>query len=357
MIARLSARFMIPLFFSAIITIALGAEQSSAPNPTSTSITYRKSDATLGDVAATLTKASGIPIITAPQQSQKRCPTDYVNIPFWEALERTAKQTGNKIVLHEKGTRIGLEPKGSTREVSTVSGPYRIVAKQVIGRELLDLGTTFHEVYLEVHWEPRIPVFRIDSQPRITKATDNRGVALASPTSTASTYPTEALTDMKVKLTGLTRESKQIEILAGEFRVTAAASMLVFKFDDLAGKTPVTKTQSQVTATLKGISKPDKWWEVELELQYPKDFPIFESFEEQKWLRDNRLQLVSPEGKPTEPESEEVAAQLHRQRVTATYRFPGNLNPLAKGWSLIYETPSPLVEMKIPFELRNIPLP
>jgi len=41
----------------------------------------------------------------------------------------------------------------------------------------------------------------------------------------------------------------------------------------------------------------------------------------------------------------------------ATYRFPANLNPLAKGWSLIYETPSPLLEMKVPFELKNIPIP
>jgi hypothetical protein len=307
-------------------------------------------------VTAALSKFSDIPISASPLDIQKKCPADYVKMPFWEALEKAAKQTGTKIVLHEKGTKVALEQRGNSREVSAVSGPFRIVAKQVIGRSLLDLGTTFHEVYLEVHWEPRIPVFRIDAQPRITKATDNRGVELMASSSTASTYPTEALTDMKIKLTGLTRESSQIGVLAGEFRLTAAAKMLSFQFRDLAGKLPIQQTQSQITSTLKGISKPDKWWEVELELQYPKDHPAFESFEEQKWLRDNRLQLVSPEGKPIEPESEVIEVH-NRHRVVCTYRFPGNLNPLAKGWSLNCETPGPLVELKIPFELKNIPIP
>jgi hypothetical protein len=356
MIARLSRRFILPPFFVAIITIGLGANQAPPTIPSPTIIPYQKSDATLGDLAASLSKLSGIPISASPQNMQKKISIDFVKMPFWEALEKTAKQTGTRIVLHEKATKVALEPRGNSREVSTVTGPFRIVAKQVIGRELLDLGTTFHEVYIEVHWEPRIPVFRIDAQPRITKASDNRGVALAADNLTASAYPTESLSDMKIKLTGLTRESSRIAVLAGEFRLTAASNMLTFKFNNLASKQPLSNTQNQVMATLKGIAKPDKSWEVDLELQYPKDHPAFESFEEQKWLRDNRLQLVSPAGKPIEPESE-VLEVHNRNRVVATYRFPETLNPLEKGWSLIYECPGPLVEYTIPFELKNIPIP
>jgi hypothetical protein len=356
MIARLSRRFILPLFFVAIITIASEAVQIQSEIPAPTTITCQKADATLGDVTSELSKLSGIPISATGLDLQKKCPANFVKMPFWVALETTAKQTGTKIVLQEKGTKVALEPKGNSREVSAVNGPFRIVAKQVIGRELLDLGTTFHEVYIEVHWEPRIPIFRIDTQPRITKAADNRGVELLASTTSASTYPTESLSDMKIRLTGLTRQSSQIGVLAGEFRLTAATSMLSFRFRDLTSKLPITQSQNLVTATLKGVSKPDKSWEVELELQYPKDHPAFESFEEQKWLRDNRLQLVSPAGKPIEPESEELSVH-NRNRVVATYRFPGNLNPLAKGWSLIYETPGPLSEFKIPFELKNIPIP
>ena len=97
-----------------------------------------------------------------------------------------------------------------------------------------------------------------------------------------------------------------------------------------------------------------KTWDVELELVYPPGGPEFESFEEHKWLRDNRLQLVSPDGKPVDPDSEDVVAS--GKTVNATYRFKG-ANPKAKGWSLVYVVPGPLVEVTVPFKLENIPLP
>jgi hypothetical protein len=356
MTVRLSRVFVLTLIIIPILAIGIAALalQPSRPPLPPTAITISKPDATLGETAATLSRVSGIPISVPPAMAQEKCPIDITNAPFWEALEKVAKQTGTRIVLTDKGEKVSLEPRGKSQEVSTVSGPFRIVARQVIGRALLDLGTTFHEVYLEVHWEPRIAVFRIDSQPAITKAIDDRNRALTA-TATASTHPTDATTEMRIRVNGLTRESKQIGVLAGEFRVTAAEKMLSFRFGDLTGKLPASQTQNDVTAKLIEIAKPDKTWDVKLELQYPSDHPAFQSFEEQKWLRDNRVYLVSPGLKQTEPESEEV--DVHGRRIVATYRFPGNLNPREKGWSLVYKTPSPLVEFKVPFELKNIPIP
>ena len=61
-----------------------------------------------------------------------------------------------------------------------------------------------------------------------------------------------------------------------------------------------------------------------------------------------------PEGKPLDPDSEEVLAS--GKTVSATYRFKG-ANPKAKGWGLVYVVPGPLVEVTVPFKLENIPLP
>jgi hypothetical protein len=357
MTVRLLSRSLLTALSVLLVAIATAATQPPATTIAPTLITFHKSDAALGDVAAALTKASKIPISVPPAESRLKCPAAFAGMPFWEALEQSARQTGMKIVLLEKGTKVGLEPRGASREVATVSGPFRIVVKQVIGRALLDLGANFHEVYLEVNWEPHIPVFRIATEPRITKAVDDRGIALTAASSTANAYPTEAITDMKIKVSGLTRSSKQIASLAGEFRVTAAEQILTFKFKNLTGKMPDLIIQEDVKVSLKSINKSDKTWDVELELVYPDDHPPFESFEEQKWLRDNKLQLVSPDGKPIDPESELLEVSSRKGRVGATYRFPGMLNPLAKGWALVCETPSPLKEFKIPFELKNIPLP
>lgn len=346
------------LLLLSIVAVAAvaDAQPAAAPALAPTTVTLQLRDVPLAEAAAALSKASGIPIAVAPGVARSPCSAMYAGVPFWDALERTARATDTKVVLLEKGTKIALEPRGECREVVAASGAFRIVAKQVVGRALLDLGATFHEVTLEVNWEPRILVYRIDAEPRITRAVDDRGVVLTAPAATASAYPSEAVTDMKVKLLGLTRASKDIAVLAGEFRATAAPKLLAFKFDNLSAKLPVSKTEDRVTATLKSITKADTVWEVEIELLYPEDHPVFESFEEQKWLRDNRLRLVPPGGaKAVEPENEEVGGR--GRRVVATYRFPGTLNPLTKGWTAIYETPAPLVEVKVPFELKNIPLP
>jgi hypothetical protein len=356
-----------PLIYSflVLILIAIPAKTvaTASPLPPSplaaplapTLVSYRNADATLGDVVTALTKASGIPITFPHRLGVAKCPVRFEGLSFWEALEQISRTMGLKITVQERGAKLALEPRGESQEVSSVSGPFRLVAKQVVGRALLETGTHFHEVSLEAHWEPRLAVFRIDAQPQISKVVDDRGVALEATGSSLLSYPSEAVSEMKIKLTGLTRASKQIGILAGEFRVTAAERILVFKFANLAGKLPATQTQQEVQATLRSIAKPDKSWEVDLELVYPEKHPPFESFEEQKWLRDNRLHLISPAGKPTEPESEEIAAS--GRRVMATYRFPGTLDLRGKGWALAYETPSPLLEFKVPFELKNIPLP
>ena len=138
--------------------------------------------------------------------------------------------------------------------------------------------------------------------------------------------------------------------------------MLAFRFHDLAGKLPAgAAPQEGVTATLRRFTKEDNVWEAEVELNYPPGQPHFESFEEVVWLTQNRMQLVPPGGgKAFAPDDHQILET--GRRVVVVYRFkedPGKglANPKAKGWSVVYETPSPLVEFKVPFELKDIPLP
>ena len=259
--------------------------------------------------------------------------------------------------VRDGGRNVTLEPRAANREVSAVSGPFRVVAPLVTGRLLVESGTAYHEVQLEAHWEPRMPVFRIDSNPKITKAEDDRGRALVADPSISRHHPTVALTDMKVRLTGLTRDSKRIATLAGEFRATAAEKLLTIPFKSLAGKFPATQTADGVKVVLKSFTKVAGFWEAELEMTYPEGHPNFESFEEQKWLRDTRLRLVGADGKPFEPDNDDVVAS--GRNVTATYRYKllSTMNPTGKDCSLVLETPGPLKEVTVPFVLKNIPIP
>jgi len=355
MLRRLALAILLVAGFLLAASVAADPAPMALP---ATRITLKQSDSTLADVVIALSKASGLTITAEADIARMKCPVAFAGAPLWEALEKVARDTDAKLVVSEAdgGRAIALARRGASKEVSAASGAFRLTARTVTGRLLLDSGTTIHELMLLVHWEPRYHVFRIDANPKIIAAKFDKSNDLITDATITRQYPTSAIAEMKIRLAGLPRRAGKIDVIAGEFRATAAEKMLTFQFDDLTGRDAITKKLDQVTAKLKPLAfdETTKTWDVDLELVYPPGGPVFESFEEHKWLRDNRLQLISPQGKPLKPDSEDVVAS--GDMVSATYRFK-SANPKMKGWSLVYEVPSPLVEATVPFKLENIPVP
>src|SRR5437773_1513639 len=68
------------------------------------------SHSTLGKVTKEITKQTGIPIaLPGDKAAGEPCDGIFNGKPFWFALEFTASQTGNRIVLHDSGRKIALE--------------------------------------------------------------------------------------------------------------------------------------------------------------------------------------------------------------------------------------------------------
>jgi hypothetical protein len=290
-----------------------------------------------------------------------KCDVQFTKMPFWEALQSAADKSGARMTLHEGGKKVELVPRGKSREVATTSGSFRVVAQQVIGRALLDQGITVHEVSLLVHWEPRIRVYRIDSSPKISKVTDVPGSRIVAEEGGAQLLPLDSTSEMRVKLSGLTRDSDKITTLAGVFTVTGAEKLLAFTFIAPGGKLPADQKDSGVTASLKRVQKKDDTWEIAIDVNYPPGQPVFESFQGEWWLRDNKLTVRSG-GKSFVIDDYEIPMPDSPQPLRVVYRFKedaakGLGDPTKPGWSIVYETPGPLVEMKVPFELKDIPLP
>lgn len=345
------------LFLSGLTGVAADPPKPAVPPRL---VSFEQTDSTLKDVLAALTKQTGLPVTYPEAAGKQPCDAVFHGKPFWYALELIADQTGQRIAVSGDGGAISLAPRGKSREVSNVSGPFRVVARQVVGRALLDEGTTAHEVRLDVHWEPRFPVFRIDSTPTVTEAKDDRGTALTSQPGGSGSQPAGYAHAAAVRLGGLTREAKRIGVLKGDFTVVASEKLLTFRFADLAAKRPAAlPAQERVTATLTRFAKEDATWEAEIELLYPPTIPEFESFE--AWAAGNQIRLISPDGtKVFAPDSRNVSAA--GRRVVGTYYFKedrakGLIDPAAKGWSLVVEAPSPPAEFRVPFELKDVPLP
>jgi hypothetical protein len=334
--------------------------QPEQPAVKPTTITYQKQNTVLGDVAAELSRSlAGVAVTPEGAAAKAKCSVALSGTPFWEALEQVAKQTQTRLLLRDDGRSVVLAPLGNRPPtISSIWGPFRVVAREVTGRALLDEGTVAHTVHLTAHWEPRMPVYRIDNYPKVTEMKDDRGRSLTVPPRTSQDYPVGSAHDKMTveQVTGLTRDSKRIAVLSGAVRAVVAERMLAVPFSNLGGKYPMEQTVGNVKVTLKRFEQEDDVWHAEVALEYPTNHPEFQSFEAQKWLRDTRLQLVSPDAKPIDPASQEPGLPLGRF-AEVTYRFKVAGDPRKKGWSLVCHTPGPLTEVTVPFTLKDIPIP
>ncbi|HEY1186150.1 MAG TPA: hypothetical protein VGE74_00775 [Gemmata sp.] len=351
---------IISLTFGTIAALTAAEPPKTPPVPTP--VTFTKPGAVLGEVGTELSKQSKVPIALPPQLLKAKCGATFDKVPFWDAVQRTADAAGARVALSEGGRKVEFLPRGNSKEVATTSGAFRVVAQQVTGRALLDSGATFYDVGLLVHWEPRLRVYRIDTAPRITKVADDIGTKIAAPGGGAQVLPASATTELKVRLEGIPRKAERLTTLSGEFAVTVAEKLLTFTFAAPGGKLPEAQKQLGVSAALKRVQKKGDTWEVVVEVNYPPGQPAFESFQGEWWLRDNRLRLRSPEGKTVALDDYEIPSPDRSNPLVVIHRFKedataGFGNPTANGWELVYETPAPLVDTTIPFELKNVPLP
>ncbi|HEY8503461.1 MAG TPA: hypothetical protein VIL46_02690 [Gemmataceae bacterium] len=315
--------------------------------------------APLGDVLRDLTRQTNIAVDPGSADPGGEITSNFRAVPFWEALQRIAAETGHRVVLRDRGKAIALEKSDAPAPPASVSGPFRIAARELAARRDLDTGRSTYHLALSVNWEPRFKVFRIDAYPTVTSGRDDRGGVVTAPAVKAKTPVTGFQADSRVRLEGLSADSRAVAELSGAFTATVAEKMLLFRFDDLTAAQPLTQKQEGVTATLRRFEKRGDRWVAEVELRYPPGQPEFESFE--SWLGENRLTLVAPGGRRRFPsEDYEVLAGGEVARVRYLFEedpdrglTPGD----RKGWSLEYETPSPLKEVTVPFTLRDIPLP
>ncbi|MCS6863602.1 MAG: hypothetical protein RMJ56_14155 [Gemmataceae bacterium] len=345
----------------AVVPAAEPPQQPPAPLAPTT-VTWSKPQAVLGEILKEFPSTPGVELAVAPGVLKTPFQPAFHQTPFWQALQTAADQTKTRLLLSNRGQKIELIPRGDSQVVAATQGAFRIVAHQVVGRAILDEGVTSHELTLLVHWEPRLRVYRIDTTPRVRHIDDATGSKLSVAGGGTQIVPTGATSEMKLRISGLSRASPGIRTLAADFRVTAAQQLLVFTFAAPAGQRPPPQTQANVTATLQRVEKRDHWWEIEVAVLYPDKQPVFESFQGEWWLRDNRLVVTSPAGKAFVIRDFEVAAPDNPYPLRVIHRFredgaQGLGNPTAQGWTITYETPSPLVEWTVPFELHNIPLP
>jgi len=346
----------------AVCLFAADLARADEPPPITAKPVTLARTATATEVATAIREQTGIAVDVSGVDPAKKVDVRFDKTPFWNAVEKLAADTGCRVAVSRGGRDIALVPRtaGVSVPPSSVDGPFRVVLKEVVARREYDTGRTTYRLQLEAHWEPRFPVYLIDGEPTVTRATaDGKAVTADAPTGrVAATGFAHPLT---ITLRDVPRSAKKLDELTGSFDVIAAHQLLPFAFDDLTANQPVAKEQAGVTVTLKPVRHPAGRVEFQFELKYPAGHPAMESFEE-VWAASNRFRVTDPTGRRN-VEPTDYSTDSRGNVVLGSYAFagangrPGPLPADLKRWKAVYETPSPLRKQTIPFRLDGIDLP
>lgn len=341
--------------FRVIVTMVFTASCVAAGEPIpATKVPIDEQPRTLAETFAILSRQGQLTIDVSKTNGPQMLKLKQENpLPLWLALDKVAEQSGHRVEIVQQGRSVLIVP-GRSLTAASIDGPFRVTVTGVTAKTDFLSQKTYYDVTLLLHWEPRFPVFRIDTVPAVSTAIDDQGTKLTcqsaktkSPIGNAFSFSTT------VRFDGLTRGSKSIARLEGSFVVTASPKMLTFTFDDLT-KLPDVKKDSNVSVSLTKMASVGDRWDAEVKLIYPDSHPEFESFE--TWADHNTLKLISPDRTKSYTHSDFSTIGSGR-RVTCEYRFLKSPVDGLKGWTLTYATPAPLTEFTVRFSLLDIPLP
>lgn len=327
------------------------------PAPVAAKTVTLKSVGTLVDALAEVTKQTDLAFDLTGVDGTTKGNANFNNAPFWAAVETVADQAncfvsvaGDKVKLSKRPNGVGAVPSG-------IDGPFRVVLKKVTARRDPELPDADYELHLEVQWEPRFPVYLIDTEPKATATAGKQ--KLVADAASVRVIPTGHTHQAVVRLKNIPRDAKHLDELTGSFRVVAAAKMLSVEFADLTGDKPVSQKAEGVTVTLHPVKRTAKRAEFRVELEYPASHPEFESF--QQWSGTNQFRLYPPTDRAGLPPTDFSSSESGR-RVRSDYSFAGPNGaafdlPDLKGWRVVYQTPCPMAEQEVKFTLKGVVLP
>ena len=331
-----------------VLMIAGPARAAEPPFP-ATLVSASGSASLAGRIAAFGNRA-GISIDATAIPKGRKSAASFTNTPFWEAVRTVANEAGGRVVVEGFGDRLSVIPGSAPPDFP--AGPFRFVAKSVTTKFDYDTGRGGTDVAVELHWEPRIRVFRIAKYDVAIVGSEMKSSDASKANVTGSRHVLTA------RFPSVPRTPEAKFGLRGAVTLTAAEKRLRVTFDDATAKNQ-TQMAERVGVTLHSFEKFDDIWEAKVTVAYPPGRPEFESFEAETWLRDNACRLVSPDRTKTF-ETKNFQVKLTPTGATFVYRFPEDkakgLRP-GQGWRIEVDTPSPLVEYPLAFELKGIRLP
>jgi hypothetical protein len=320
----------------------------------------------LSDTLKQLAKQTGIAVADRRRKgaSDPKLNLNLKNVAFWQALDAIAKETNLRVDLYQPDGRLALVNGPHQSMPVSYHGLFRVAVKRISATHDFETGTRFYIANLEIAWEPRFQALLLESRPQGLVIKDDKGVDLRFEDEGGGKRAVggRIATLIELRLPAPARSVKQLGLLKGSMTLVGSSKMLTFEFDTLAEEKAAKeskRTKEGVAVKLSRIDLAADHWTVEVTLDYPAGGPKFESF--QSWVVNNQMYLKKAVGEGQFPNNGSWSTiSLGSRRAVLEYHFidkGGRKRGKPSDWKVVYRTPSPMVELPIAFEFKDLPLP
>lgn len=357
----MSSRLVVLLLSLPLLILAWTAPAVSSGDPAKDLppklVSLTEKDIPLSKALASFKKQTGIEVVP-PAGDDPKITLDFKQLPFWQALDEIGKPADLRVYPYLRDGKFSLQ-KGRRELPTSYSGPFRVTLKRISVTRDLDSETSTTKATLEVAWPPPLEMFLLKTDAQDLVVQDDKENTLPAPRGGGgygSVYGKNAV-EIEIKLPSVPRSAPHLGLIKGNLSMIGAARMLTFTFDKIEkGKSQII---DGVTAELTEVKTPKDLWTVQVHLKYPPGGPKFESFQAQSCLIGNQAYLVRRETRISANRPEAMEAPANEASIR--YRFGDDDKELKLGspgdYRLEYRAPAPLVEVSIPFEFKNVPLP
>lgn len=338
------------------------AEEMAEPS----TITLGPATLRLSALLAALEEQSGNRIVDARAQfghkvADPELKVEFQQMPFWEALDSVLDLAGLTVYPYgqERAVHVVARPEGQMPRIGRAcyKGPFRI--EPVLIRAEHDLRRSAKpllQLTNEIAWEPRVRPITLEQAMSAVEAKDEHGDALAvdDPEATLE-VPVEddrTATNLAYSLQAPARRIERIAGFSGTLRALIPGKVATFQFDGLLEAKNARQRIGGAAVTLEQVRRTGEFWEVAIRVRFDDAGPALQSH--RGWIFNNPAYLQSPDGEKLAYARFETTRQAENELGMA-YLFALDGPPAQL--QFVYETPVLVLDVKLPFELKDVPLP
>jgi hypothetical protein len=327
-------------------------------------------------------KQAGAAMPLSPPDLLDRSPLPAVTLdldrqPFWAAMEALSRKTGLQplVTPDEPYPRfqLGLGDGMFWDEPHVVSGPLVLFVNDLQRTNSVELGKTKHQfdrqlvVNLTAFAEPGLHLLSVSDDVKIVSAVDEAGHSLkpADPTpdtDTSSPHPPAGVYSwsLAVALASPPDNTKRIKRLQAITHVRVQTRSERVEVEDILKARNVSRTVAGIGVSFRSLKKADIEYDLQLSLKRGKHLPAdWENLHHS--IFNGLMALYDDKGRLVAARATENGGDYDANKINANLRFvrePGVSDPAAgEPFKLVWLAPAEAVDIQVPFELTDLPIP